>query len=202
MDGGGFMTTLFPLLPASGGQNSPPRLHPAPPARPRCVPAREVEAADPPWVGHGAPFALGNDRQPDHVGDALHFRGSARQGDGRLPAHTAVGERDRHELASGKPGKEITPVGDHAYRGPDRERRTRPLVQPAPLAVPRVEREQPTVGAADDHQIPRHDGRRKDLARYARAPSRLSRTPIERDDLAVERSDRYEGAVGAYSAGK
>src|SRR5206468_3248034 len=55
---------------------------------------------------------------------------------------------------------------------------------------------------ADDHQIPRHDGRRKDLARYARAPSRLSRTPIERDDLAVERSDRYEGTVGAYSAGK
>src|SRR5213592_3781160 len=35
-----------------------------------------------------------------------------------------------------------------------------------------------------------------------RAPSRLSRTPIERDDLSVERSDRYEGAVGAYSAGK
>src|SRR6266487_226969 len=68
--------------------------------------------------------------------------------------------------------------------------------------LPRVEREQPTVGAADDHQIPRHEGRRKDLARYARAPSRLSRTPIERDDLSVERSDRYEGAVGAYSAGK
>src|SRR5258705_11282513 len=53
--------------------------------RPRRVAARAVEAAYPALEGHGAHFALGDDRHTDHIGNPFELGRSARQRNGRLP---------------------------------------------------------------------------------------------------------------------
>jgi len=131
--------------------------------RPDRVAADEIEAPDPPLVGHGAHFALATIGSPTTSVTRSSSVASARHRNGRLPANTPLASAIDSELTSGKPGEQLTrsatmPTGTRTESGGfDR-------CTASAAAVFRVEGEQATIGAADDHQVPRHEGRREDLA--------------------------------------
>src|SRR5205085_5987751 len=74
-------------------------------ARPDLPAARLLIAADTSLIGRGADLAALHDRGADHVGDALELGSALGQGDGCLPAHAAVAEGERGELAAGEAGE-------------------------------------------------------------------------------------------------
>src|SRR5450756_3151479 len=98
-------------------------------------------------IGDRADLALGDDRQPDYIGDPLQLGGAARQGDGSLPAHRAVVQIDRDQLAAGKAGVGNAPGDTDSHRRAYRERRRGTLVIPLALSILCIQAEDATVGA-------------------------------------------------------
>jgi hypothetical protein len=72
--------------------------------------------------------------------------------DHRLPARGAVGERQRHQPAAGKPASTLSPAKAISVDRAQRQRRRLCAVVPAALAAVGFERRDPLVGRAHDHQ--------------------------------------------------